>query len=516
MKNRTKSSAKNAIFGITNQTISMVLNFLGRTVFIYVLGAEYLGINGLFSDILIMLSLAEMGLRTSMAYTFYKPLAENDTVKVAMLTQFYKKVYHTIAVFVTVVGVSLVPFLDYLVNLDNSIPYLKIYYLFFLGDIVASYFFIYKTSVIEADQKKYLITKYQMIVNIVKIIFQMGILLFTHNYFLYLSLQIFSTLANNFIVSKKASQLYPILNENHGQLEKEERRTIFENMKSMFIFKLSTTVLKGTDNILMSVLFGTIWVGIYSNYYLVIASLENFISVIYTSVTASIGNIIAMESPEKRYEIFQLTKMASLIITTFTTICLYMLINDFIYVWLGDTYTITTIFLGAIILNYYLKVVTFPILSFRQATGLYIQTRYVMLVAAILNIVFSLFMSQLMGISGILYASVLAQLVTSFWIEPRLLFNQFFNKETKTYFVSIFINFLSTAMFITFFQFIMKNFVVKTWSEFLIKTVIVGIVSLLFTLFFYYRTKDFKILRNRFIYLIKKNKNKNEDLKSFL
>lgn len=505
MKNRTRSSVLNLAFGTINQIISMLLNFLSRTIFIQTLGVGYLGINGLFADILMLLSLAELGLRTSMAYTFYKPLAEGDAVKVALLTQFYRKVYHTIAIFVTIVGISLVPFLDYLVNLDDAIPYLKVYYLFFLGDIVASYFFVYKTSVIEADQKKYVITKYQMYVNVVKISLQILVLLLTQNYFLYLTLQIASTLINNLLISKKATQLYPMIKERQGKLAPLERNNIFVNMRSMFIFKMSTTLMKGTDNILMSVLFGTIWVGIYSNYYLVITSLENFVSVIYMSITASLGNVVAMEKPAKRLEIFGLTHTVSLMLTTFTTVCLALLLNDFIYVWLGEKFVISTLFLSATMVNFYLKMVTYPVQSFRQATGLYIQTRYVMLLAAILNLILSVVLAKMIGISGILFASALSQLLTYFWYEPRLLFQQYFEKGTLEYFLSIMKNFLITIFLIGALVLLLQTFAIETWFYFFIKAFLVAAVSIIFIFLTYNRQDEFKKLVDRLKQLIKKS-----------
>lgn len=497
MQSRTRNSAMNLAFGTLNQFVSMILNFISRSIFIKVLGARYLGINGLFADVLMLLSLAEMGLRTSMAYTFYQPLAQGNSIKVAQLTQFYKKVYHTIALFVSVVGLGLVPFLDYLVNLDEGIPYLKIYYLFFLGDIVASYFFIYKTSVIEADQKKYVITKYQMSVNIAKIILQILILSISGNYFIYLSIQILSTIINNAIISHKATHLYPMVKEKQPKLAHEERKEIFTNMRSMFIFKLSTTSMKGTNNILMSVLFGTIWVGYYSNYYLVIASLENFVSILFMSVTASIGNVIALEKAAKRLEIFRLTQTISFILTSFTTICLALLLDDFIHIWLGEEFAISNLFLGAIILNYYLKMVTYPVLSFRQATGLYVQTRYVMLAAAVLNLILSIGFAQILGISGILYASLVAQLITYFWYEPKLLFRQFFGMGTRTYFMSILVNVLLTILVTLVLGYIFQSFNVTSWLTLVIKAFAVAGASGILVLLFYFRKVEFKLLWER-------------------
>lgn len=179
-KSRTKNTARNIIFGLTNQILTLLFNFINRTIFIKVLGTEYLGINGLFSDILMMLSMADLGFGTAMVYSFYKPLAENNRCKIAALITFYKKVYNFIALGVAIIGVALVPFLGYIVNLSKPVPYIRIYYLFFLANTVISYLFVYKASIINADQKNYIISKYQLVINFCSMLFQSVFLIITN------------------------------------------------------------------------------------------------------------------------------------------------------------------------------------------------------------------------------------------------------------------------------------------------------------------------------------------------
>lgn len=494
---RTKNTARNMKFGTLNQTVNILLNFVNRTLIIQVLGVEYLGINSLFADVLMMLSLADLGLNTAMVYSFYQPLAQNDQKKIAGLTKFYKKVYMVIALTVAVIGLACVPFLGCIVNLDSPIPYLELYYLFFLANTVISYLFVYKTSIINADQKNYLISKYQMWMNVAKTLLQSIFLLIISNFFIYLFIQVATTFANNLIASRKADQLYPYLKESDHELDKTEKKSIFENMKSMFVYKASGVFLNGTDNILISVLVGTVWVGFYANYYLVTTAVNKFIKIFYTSATASVGNVIATENAKKRFEVFQSMQTVSLIISSFTTVCLYVLFNDLIYVWLGSKYILDGFILIAIVANFYLITVLQPIWSYREATGLFVQTKYIMLIAAGVNIALSIPMGIYFGMGGILFASVIARLSTYFWYEPKLLFNQFLEAKVRKYYLPLVLNGIATMALIAIILPVSNQFVIDSWPKLMVKAAAVGVVTLIAVFVMYRKTNGYQMLFRR-------------------
>ncbi len=373
-ESRKWNSAKNVIFGYLNQILSLGLNFAGRTVFIQILGREYLGINGLFSDVLTMLSMADLGFGIAMSYSFYKPIAEQDKKKIAALIHFYKRVYILIACATAVIGVMLVPFLKYIINMDSDIPYLLYYYLLFLTNTIVSYFFVYKTSIINASQKNYLISKYQIIIRLVQTIVQICVLVVFRNYFIYLFIPIIGTLANNLFTSHKAEQLYPEIRSQNNQLDSAQKKEITENMKSVFLYKISSTFLTGTDNMLISVIIGTVWVGIYSNYNLILNGINSVLAVLFNSVTASVGNLVVTEKEGKRYEIFQTMNIISLILAAVITIVISAVINDLVFLWLGAEYVLSNAIRIAIVCNFYLANILRPIWSYREATGLYTKT----------------------------------------------------------------------------------------------------------------------------------------------
>lgn len=265
-------------------------------------------------------------------------------------------------------------------------------------------------------------------------------------------------------------------------------------MKSIFLYKVSGVLLNGTDNTLISILVGTVWVGIYSNYNMIITAVNSFVNTLFSSVTASIGNVIVTERSEKRYEVFKVMQMISLMIAASTVVIMYSLINDLIYVWLGDKFVLSNQILVAIMCNFYLGNILRPIWSYREATGLYMQTKYIMLIAAGINIVLSIALGNYFGMSGILFASVLARLSTYFWYEPKLLFENYFEENVRGFYFSIVKNivlvvFLSIGIFWG-----GQFFIVDTWGKLILKAVIVVSIVGIGVVCAYIRTKECKML----------------------
>jgi O-antigen/teichoic acid export membrane protein len=437
---------------------------------------DYLGIQGLFSDILSMLSLADLGFGTAMTYSMYKPLAEEDYEKLAGLTTFYKKVYRIVAGVITVAGLGLIPFLKYLVNLESDIPHLTVYYVLYLANTIASYLAVYKTCIITADQKSYLITKYTSFFSIASTVCSCIFLLITKNYMVYLCVQVFFTYAKNFFNSYIAVKNYPFINKC-VKLPKEETDSILKNVGSVFLYKISGVLINATDNTLISILVSTAAVGYYSNYTVITAKLGAFVNTLFYSLTASIGNLVVSESKEKRFEIFQIMQSVSNILSTFCVICIFFLQQDFIYVWLGADYRLDNMVLCAIVLNFYFSVSLLPIWVYREATGLYRKTRYVMLAAAGINIVLSILLGKWIGLSGILFATSVSRLLTYFWYEPKLLFKEYFGKSCLVYFAGI-----GKSILVTFVIFIVEYLTVgfikvNSWPELIAKGILTVIIS---------------------------------------
>lgn len=495
-KSRSYHSIKNIISGYAYQFVMILLTFVSRTIFIRVLGVEYLGLNSIFSDILNMLSLADLGISSAMTYSFYKPIAENDTEKISALVGFYKKLYTLIAAIISIIGLCLTPFLKYILNLEQPIDNLNTYYILSLASVVSSYLFIYKTAIIIADQKNYIINKINIVAAFIKTMAQIILLIVFENYTMYLLVGVVGTFLINYISSYKAEVLYPYIRKK-VTLEKSEKKSIYETLKSVFIYKLSSVLLNATDNTIISILLGTVTVGYYSNYFMLSSKIIQIVALIFTSLTASIGNIIVKEKSQKRYQIFSIEQSISFIVSGIVVSCFIVLVNDLIYVWLGKTFVLDLKVVVVVSLNMYLSIVLQPLWSYREATGLYVKTKWIMLYAAIINIVLSIILGKIIGLVGILLASVIARSVTYVWYEPIVLFKEYFNVSVRKYFRNLICNVIITGIVTIVLSTIFQQILVKSWLGLIFKGVVCGMISTVIFGISYYKTDGIKLLYAR-------------------
>ncbi len=435
MKNRTRKQyvSLNILSGSVSHVISMLLQLIGRTIFINTLGVEYLGINSMFYNILMLLSLADLGFGSAIVYTMYKPLAENDTDAIVALMTYYKAIYRKLAVLVACIGIGMLPMLPYVVNLNSEIPYLEIYYLLYVANIVISYLMAYKYTIITADQKGYLISGYSLIASILQTIAQIVILVLFKNYMLYLLVFVIRTFLVNWFQSNKAKKVYPYINGTK-ELDSATKKSIFENVKSMFLYKLGGLLLNNTDNFIISMMVGTVYVGLYSNYLTIITAIYKFTDIIFDSITFSVGNLNASEDSDWKFEIFKILNFVIFWITTFCSVCFLVLFNDFITLWIGKEYLFGLPTVIIIVVNFFMPGTLTTASIYRDTTGMFKETRYVLIIAAAINLVLSVILGRNYGLFGILLATAIARLLTNMWYEPFILFKAYFKKSPILYF----------------------------------------------------------------------------------
>lgn len=433
---RIQNSLKNMLFGISGQIISAVMGFIVRTVFIATLGIEYLGVNGLFTNILTLLSVANLGFDTAVIYSLYKPLAEGDQRKIQAFMNLYAKAYRIIGLIILLLGLSLLPFLPYLMNGETAIPHIQVIYILFLLNSVSSYFFLYKQSIIIADQHYHIISKIYSIYTILFNLVQIIILISIVNYILVLFAQIAFTVLKNIYISHKANQMYPYLKEkNKVKLSAEERKSFFKNLYSLMLYKISGVVINGTDSIVISMFIGIVWVGIYSNYYLIIATLNTFVGYIFYSITASVGNLHVKENEEKKYFMFRIIRFSNFWVYGFCSVCLWSLINPTITLWLGEQYVMNKFIIFAMLLDFYSAGMQNASTTFRDTTGLFQKGTYRPVYAAVINIVVSIALAQTIGMAGVFLGTVISRLCTYFWYDPYVIFKYVFQKPLMNHFI---------------------------------------------------------------------------------
>lgn len=430
---RTQNAGKNVASALANKLAALFLTFVSRKFFIQYIGVEYLGINGLFSNVLTLLSMADMGLSTAMNVSLYKPITDRNTKKLSALLDYYRQLYYLIAAAVTIIGIGIIPFLKYIVNLDSNIPHLYLYYVIFVLKNTFSYLFVYKQSIIIADQKNYLVNKIDLYINAIRVVAQIVVIIVFKNYLIYILIELTAVICHNLIISQIANRQYSFL-KNREQLTTEEKKILFADMYSAFLYKVAGSIQGGTDNILISMIVGTVAVGMYSNYYTIANNLQSLIILIFTSLTASVGNLVATSAPKERFATFRVMQMVANWIGAFVTVCLFYLTQNFIVLWLDESMLMDRYVLIAIVANMYYNICMRPVWTFREGTGMYRQIRYITLATAVINLFLSIGLGKIMGVGGILLATFIAKLITSYCYEPVLLYKNFFRMKPIEYY----------------------------------------------------------------------------------
>ena len=433
---RTSNSLRNVRYATLLKFAVVVVNFLARRVFITVLTDDYLGLNGTFANILSVLSLAELGVGTAITFSMYQPLAEHDDERLLSLMALYRKYYRIIGCVIAVVGAALTPALPYLIHDIPNVPHIEIIYLMFVFDSAMSYFFVYKQSIITADQKQYIVTTYQNVTAICMVIVQIILLLVTKNYFVYLGVKLVSTMTNNLLLARKADKLYPFLKKKEIQpLPADVQQGISRNIRATMMHRIGSVVVFETDNVLIMYFIGAIAVGFYSNYLMITRGLQDIYILIYRALTASVGNLCAEEDKSHAQKVFWQLDFFTRWLYGFSSICLLVLLNPFISsVWLKENYLFSMPIVLLICINFYITGLRQSSLTFRDAMGLYWYDRYKAVFESLINLVVSVLLAIPYGIVGIFIGTFVSTMTTCFWIEPYMLFKHGFHAKVGPYF----------------------------------------------------------------------------------
>ncbi|WBW98611.1 lipopolysaccharide biosynthesis protein [Oceanirhabdus sp. W0125-5] len=474
---------------------------MATKVFISELGTEFLGINGLFSNFFVLLSFAEFSIGTVMVYSLYEPIAMGDTKKIATIHSFFRKIYMLMSLIIAFVGTLLIPLLKFIVNTEVAINNIVLYYLLFLISMVISNMIAYKSNLIIADQKRYIVGLYRFFFNVIAVILQIIYLIATANFTHYLIIALVKNVMYSFFVSRKAKRLYPFISneDNHTNINKKEKKQMLNKIKEVFVYNFANSVHTGTDNIIISMIVGTVWVGYYSNYYAIIAGVMGLVDAVYTAISASVGNLIVKENVENQYKLFKITELINFWIAGFTTTCLYILLQDFIILWIGEKYLLDWSILIILVLNYYIFCIRNTIRVFRLAAGMFEKVKIVVSIAAVINIVLSIVLGTRYGVFGILLATTITALSTYYWYEAKLLMENKFGCSVKIYFKGQIKSFSLTiiSVFITSLCVSIINEV--TISTFIIKMAICLVVPNIIYFFVLIREEEVKQVFMMFI-----------------
>lgn len=497
MTSRLKNSVRNSFWGALSNIIITLLNFFVRTIFIKTLGNEYLGINGLFTNILYILSFAELGVGHAITYCMYKPVANNDYKKTKSLLKLYKKYYNIIGIIIFIAGILIIPFFPFIIkDAPNIKESLIVIYLLYLFETASSYFLSYKKSIIMVNQKDYICDIVKLILFVIKSIVQVIVLLLTKNYILYLSIFVLSTFLINVILSIIANKKYPFIKDKDvEELDKKEKKDITNNIKSLILYKIGRVSLSGTDNIIISSLIGISVVGFYSNYSLIISAVSGITYLLLKGSTSSIGNVNATESTEKKEDLMQKTLFVSTWLYGFTTICLAVLLSPFIEIWIGKEYLLETSAVLSSVFYILVDGLEFPSHTYISTLGYFRQTRFSSLICAILNIVLSIVLGMKFGLFGIFISTSISKILTTSWFDTYVLYKYEFKKSPRNYYIKHIVLLICVCLNFSICYYVTSFIQNGKFSLFIIKTIITVILSNTIFILMFYKTNEFKYMK---------------------
>lgn len=502
---RVKNSLKNIVVAFITNGLTIIIGLLAQAVFIKVLNDEYLGINGLFNNIISMLGIVELGIGSAIIYNLYKPVYEKDNLKINALMNFYKKSYNIIAIIVLLLGLALLPFLDFFVK-DVTIPInINIVYILFIIDVVCSYLLSYKRSIINANQKNYLVNLIHVGYLILLNAFQIMILVLTHNYYIYLVIKIIMRLLENIILSMLADILYPYLNNKDAKLDIDTRRDIFKKVKALFFHKIGGFIVLGTDNIIISKYLGIITVGLYSNYALIIEAVNRLFGQVINTLTPSVGNLLVENNSTKNFHIFKKVRFLNFWIATFSGISILIIMESFIKIWIGKEFILPLLVLYILVINYYQRSMRTCFMVFKEASGIYYEDRFVPLIESALNIIASLILLKYFGLSGIFMGTIISSLALWCYSYPKYVYKKLFNRSYINY-IKETIGYLSIFILLSIFTYIFKSLFTfnNDFLEFIVNSLIALIIPNLILLLIFFKTDNFKYYLNLLKDILKK------------
>ena len=418
------------------QIVAILMGFFTRVVFTRTLSEGYVGINGLFTDILNILSLSELGVGTAITFALYEPIARKDVKKQQILMRMFRSCYRMTAVFVLAAGLLLIPFLDILMKDRPDVDHLLLIYLLYLFNSVISYLLIYKKTLVAAHQMNYLTVLYHNGFLVLQDVCQILVLLLTGNFILFLIVAILCTFAGNVCMSHKADALFPYLKEPcAGQLSAYEKDQIGKNVRAMMLHKLGGVVVNHTDNLLISSFVGVVSAGIYSNYFLIIGSVRQVLDQVFQGVAASVGNLGAMESKEKVQKIFELLFFIGQWVYGLAAICLFELLNPFVELAFGKKYLFTREIVWILCVNFFINGTRKAVIIFKESMGAFWYDRYKAVAEALLNLGISILLVLKCGVFGVFAGTFCSTVMTSVWVEPYILFRYRFEKVPARFYL---------------------------------------------------------------------------------
>ncbi len=506
-RSRSSNAIKNIIVALLCQAVTFVFSFVTRTIFIKLLGDEYNGLTSFFQNVVSMLSFTELGVGIAIIYALYKPIADNDIEKLKSLMGFYKSIYSVLAAIILGLGVLVTPTLKFFLKTDVPLGNVSLYFLIYLCNTAVSYLFVYKSSILNADQRNRTVKLITTIFLILKNVIEIGVLLLTHSFVAYLLVQLICTILNNLTISTVANKYYPWLKEEARKLDKDEKKSIFNDVKSMFVYRVGGILLNNSASLIMSRIVGVVILGFYSNYNLFVGAATTLLELVFHAMVGSLGNLNSSKDTKSSEKVLRECNFMAFILYTICAVGMFVLLDDVVYIWLGPERILGKTICFAMVVNLYIYGMLQGVMTYRTTTDLFRITKYIILVTCTLNIGLSIAMGIKWGLFGILIATSIARLTSNFWYEPLMLYKKIFNMPASKHFVRQAMYFATTLVSgaITYFV-CEKLFTEVTIISIAVKFVLCVAIPSVIIFVLYFRTEEFGALKSRAVGMLKRIK----------
>lgn len=491
---RTKNATRNIIFGVILKAYQIIVPFLMRTAMIYLMGVQYLGLNSLFTSVLQVLNLAELGVGSAMIYSMYKPIAEDDNATICALMRLYRTYYRVIGLIIAVIGSILTPLIPKLISGD--IPHgLNIYilYLLNLGTTVLSYWlYAYKNSILQAHQRTDIVSKVTLVTSTIQYASQLLVLWAFKSYYLYVIVMLATQAITNIATAVAADKLYPQFSPK-GKLPKYEVSRINRRIRDLFTSKIGAIIVNSADTIVISAFLGLTALAIYQNYYFILTSITGFVTIVFSAVTAGIGNSLVVETKEKNFKDLKVFTFIICWISGFCSCCFLNLYQPFMELWVGKDLMLDSSIVICFVIYFYVCEVNQLLNTYKDAGGIWHEDRFRPLVTAIANFGMNLVIVQFLGLYGIILSTVLSMLLIGMpWLFHNLFATMFEKKNMKNYLVSlafyVFISIIACFSSVIVCDFI--NF--GLWTTLIVRGIVCLIIPNIVFLIVYCRKDEFK------------------------
>jgi len=448
---RTQNSILNFITGIGSKILLIIMSFITRTVFIRTLGDSFLGIEGLFTNILSMLSLAELGFGSAIVYKLYRPIAENDRPRILVLLKLYRKTYFIVGCVIAVVGICLIPFLPNLVEDYYRFEQLGLnavfIFLLYLFSTVSSYwFFAYKTAFVQANQKSYLLNIVEYIVFIASSVAQILALLLFEDFVLYLVVQILFSILASFMYASVCDRKYPYTKEKTtDRISKTELKEFFNDCSALLLYRASTIVENASASIVLSSILGLHAVALYTAYSSVKVYIRSLLNTFLTAIQASLGSIYTTGKLDWSRQIFRIVNFCSNMLYGIFAIGIAVLMDEFLTLWLGSSYvvtsweaagrTIATPIALLVAIEFFTTGQTTFCGSFRNAMGLFQELKYRPIASILVNLALCILTVPHLGIAGCMLSLIVANLTTNLIFDPIIIHKHALKESPRSYYL---------------------------------------------------------------------------------